>query len=78
MPVEAFAWSVMQRWVSPAGCWMSVSVEPRLTAETMILTASSTRRAASKPPATSNARTLPGPAICRPRRPFGSAPGSPG
>jgi competence protein ComEC len=77
-PSASRAASPITRCVSPAGCWMSESVEPRLTAGMIIRTSRMTAAAASKPPATSNAIIAPGPRIWRPTSPSGSPPASPG
>ncbi len=78
MPVAWRAASSTTRCVSAAGCWISVSVEPRLTAGVTSRSALTTRDAAANPPATSTAIIVPGPSICRPSRRAGSPPGSPG
>ncbi len=77
-PSSARAASPITRCVSPAGCWISVSVEPRLTAGTIMRTSCITAAAASNPPVTSNASIAPGPRICRATIPRGSQAAMPG
>ena len=76
-PACGLASAATGRWVSPAGCWIRVSMPPSETACVIMPTADGIRSACSALP-TSKASSEPGPDICVPISPCGSHSGSPG
>ena len=65
IPVCRFSSAVMSEWVMEEGCWMRLSMPPRLTAILMWRMASSTRNASVSPPRTQKVTMLPVPVHCR-------------
>ena len=66
IPVALRVASSSIRWVNPAGCWIRVSTEPRLTAGVISLTFDIRAAAAAWPPLASKEISVPGPHICVP------------